>query len=86
MSKKIDKNLVYSIIKKYKEEILDTTDWWYGFDHHDINVFCSDDEPYQLEAVYQINVYTLGDRGVDDMFEEEQNMMPPMTRIGIRML
>jgi hypothetical protein len=86
MSKKIDKNLVYSIIKKYKDEIFDTTDWWYGFDHHDINVFCLDDEPYQLEAVYQINVYTLGDRGVDDMFEEEENMMPPITRIGIRML
>ncbi len=82
----VDKKLVLATIKKYKDEILDQCDWWYGFEHHDINVFCLDDEPYQLEAVFQINVYTLGDHGVDDMFEEEQNMMPSMTRMGIRLL
>lgn len=83
---KIDQKEVLAVIKKYKDEILDSTDWWYGFDHHDINVFCLDDEPYQLEAVFQINVYTLGDRGVDNMYEEVENMMPSMTRLGIRLL
>lgn len=83
---KIDQKEVLAIIKQYKEEILEDCDWWYGFDHHDINVFCNDDEPFQLEALFHINVYTLGDRGVDNMYEEVENMMPPLTRLGIRML
>jgi hypothetical protein len=45
-----------------------------------------EDEPYEPDAVFHFNVYTLGKDGVNDMYEEEQNMMPPMTREEIRLL
>jgi hypothetical protein len=82
----IDKSFVLTIVKKYKNEILEQLDWWYGFDNHDLNVFCMEDEPYEPDAVFHFNVYTLGKDGVNDMYEEEQNMMPPMTREEIRLL
>jgi|Laugresu1bdmlbsd_1035121.scaffolds.fasta_scaffold00129_22 hypothetical protein len=82
----VDKKLVLATIKKYKDEILDQCDWWHGFEHHDINVFCLDDEPYDPDAVFHINIHTLGDNGMNDMFEEEQNMMQSMTREELRLL
>jgi hypothetical protein len=82
----VDKKLVLATIKKYKDEILDQCDWWYGLEHHDINVFCLDDEPYDTDAVFHINIHTLGDNGVNDMFEEQQNMMQSMTREELGLL
>ncbi len=82
----ISKDEVLEVIKKYQDEILEQTDWWYGFENHDINVFCYDDNPYLPDSVFQISVYTLGDRGVDNMYEEVENQIPSMTRLQIKLL
>jgi hypothetical protein len=86
IGKKIDKDLVRSVIRKYKNEILEDCDWWYGFEFHDMNVFCFDDEPYEPNALFHINIYTLGDNGINDWYEEEENMMLPITREELRLL
>ena len=83
---KIDKNEVYAVIKQYEQEILEQLDWWYGFEHHELNIFCNEDNPYLPDSLFHINLYTLGENGVNDMYEEVVNEMPPMTRLQIKSL
>ena len=84
---KIDRNLIYKAIHDHKNEILETGDWWWGFEDHTLNVFCYDDQDWELPtAKYEINVYTLGENGNDDYAEERMNVLPSMTRQGLRLL
>ena len=40
------------LIQKYKAEIVQEGDWWYGTDEHSFNIHCPDEDGW-----YQINVY-----------------------------
>jgi hypothetical protein len=40
------------LIQKYKAEIVEEGDWWYGTDEHSFNIHCPDEDGW-----YQINVY-----------------------------
>ena len=82
----IDKELVYSAIKKYKNEILEDCDWWWSIDNYDLNVHCPDDEPFEPDAVFHINLYEL-DQGLTSSYESKsQYDLPNMTRKEIRLL
>jgi hypothetical protein len=86
MGKKIDNDLVYAVIKRYKNEILEDCDWWYKFEFYDMNVHCQDDEPYEPDALFQINLYELNEHGLGDFEEKSQTNLPSMTRMEIRLL
>ena len=42
------------LIAKYKDEIIDQGDWWWGTDTHSYNIHCLDDE---CDGWYNVNVY-----------------------------
>jgi hypothetical protein len=42
------------LIAKYKDEIIDQGDWWWGTDTHSFNIHCLDDE---CDGWYNVNVY-----------------------------
>jgi hypothetical protein len=81
----IDKELVYKVIHDYKNEILDTGDWWYAVDGYDLNVHCPDDWENPL-ALYHINLYELDEEGLSSYHSEKQYDLPQMTRREIRLL
>lgn len=78
---------VYGLIHKFKNEILDTGDWWYAIDGHDINVHCLDDENFdQPEAIFSINLYELDLGDTSSYTKGVQFDLEPMTRKEIRLL
>jgi hypothetical protein len=42
------------LIAKYKDEIIEQGDWWWGTDTHSFNIHCLDDE---CDGWYNVNVY-----------------------------
>ena len=78
------KDAVYDLIHKYKNEILEDCDWWYGLEDYSVNVFCYEDEPYEPDALFEINIYRVGENGMDDY--SDQYDLPSMTRKEIRLL
>ena len=42
------------LIAKYKDEIIDQGDWWYGTDTHSFNIHSMEDE---CDGWYNVNVY-----------------------------
>jgi len=80
------KTQVMRVVRQYKDEILDSCDWWWTVENYDLNVHCPDDEPYEPDAVFQINLYEL-DRGDTSSYEgKSQYDLPSMTRKEIRLL
>jgi len=83
---KIDPKEVLAVIKQHKNEILEDCDWWFTVGNYDLNVFCYEDEPFEPNAVFNINLYEL-DRGNTSSYDKDvQYDLPSMTRIGIRLL
>lgn len=79
------------LIHKFKNEILDTGDWWYAIktanDMYDINVHCLDDENFEKpEAVFSINLYRLDLGDTSSYTTSVQFDLEPMTRKEIRLL
>lgn len=82
----IDKAEVLAIIKKHKNEILEDCDWWWSVGDYDLNVFCYEDEPFESDAVFSINLYKL-DLGHTSSYDlHTQYDLEPMTRKEIRLL
>jgi len=85
------KDKAKELIHKFKNEILDTGDWWYAIetanDKYDINVHCLDDENFEKpEAVFSINLYRL-DLGDTSSYKfDVQFDLEPMTRKEIETL
>ena len=80
------KDAVMDLIRQHKNDILDSCDWWWSIDNYDINVFCYEDEPYEPDAVFNINLYEL-DRGNTSSYDQSvQYDLPSMTRKEIRLL
>jgi hypothetical protein len=78
---------IYALIKQHKNDILDTGDWWWTIDGHDINVHCLDDENFEnAEAVFSINLYELDLGDTSSYTKNEQFDLPPLTRREIRLL
>lgn len=85
------KDKVKDLIHKFKNEILDTGDWWYAIetanDMYDINVHCLDDENFEKpEAVFSINLYRLDLGDTSSYNSSSQFDLEPMTRKEIRLL
>lgn len=78
------KGEVKDLLHKYKDEILDSCDWWWGLDKFSINVFCQEDEPFEPDARFEINVYKVGENGMDDY--SIQWDLPSLTRQQLRIL
>ena len=74
---------VIEIIHKYKNEILDEGDWWYGLPDHSINVHCLAEDWEHPDAIFSINIYKVGANGLDDY--NSQYDLKPMTRREIRL-
>lgn len=80
------KKQVMDLIHQHKNDILESCDWWWSVDNYDINVHCLEDEPYEPDAVFSINLYEL-DQGDTSSYESKsQYDLPPMTRKEIRLL
>ena len=81
------KDAVMQLIYQHKEEILETCEWWWTVNDYDINVFCLDDEPYEPNAIFNINLYKL-DRpdGTSSYEKGVQWDLPSMTRLEIKLL
>jgi hypothetical protein len=87
------KDTVKDVIHKFKNEILDTGDWWYAVntahDTYDVNVHCLDDDNWrEPDAVFSINLYRLDlDLGDTSSYHSKvQYDFDPMTRKEIRLL
>lgn len=77
---------VYKVIHDYKNEILESCDWWWSVGNYDLNVHCLDDNADEPEAIFSINLYEL-DLGEASSYEQSvQFDLPPMTRKEIRLL
>ena len=76
---------VKDLIHKYKNDILDSNDWWWyvetANDGYDINVFCYEDDPESPEALFNVNLYRTG----HGFSAESQYDLPSMTRREIRL-
>ena len=82
----VDKELVYKAIKEHKNEILEDCDWWFTVDNYDLNVHCQDDEPFEPDAMFRINLYELDEGETSSYSKQSQYDLPPMTRKEIRLL
>jgi len=82
----VDKDLVYKAIKEHKNEILEDCDWWFTVDNYDLNVHCQDDEPFEPDAMFRINLYELDEGETSSYSKQSQYDLPPMTRKEIRLL
>jgi hypothetical protein len=82
------KDAVKDLIHTHKNDILETCDWWWSInDEYDINVFCPDDEPFEPDAVFSINLYKLDQPdGTSSYDSSSQYDLDPMTRKEIRLL
>jgi len=85
------KDKAKDLIHQFKNEILDTGDWWYAIetthDTYDINVHCLDDENFEKpEAVFSINIYRLDLGDTSSYTTNVQFDLEPMTRKEIRLL
>jgi hypothetical protein len=81
------KDAVKDLIHTHKNDILDTGDWWWAIDGHDINVHCLDDENFEKpEAVFSINLYRLDLGNTSSYDSDVQFDLEPMTRKEIRLL
>lgn len=86
------KDAVKDLIHKFKNEILDTGDWWYAVNtvnnKYDINVFCLDDDNFDKpDTFFSINLYRLNYPDGTSSYESSvQWDMQPMTRREIRLL
>ncbi len=63
MKKELEYLILY-LIKKHRDEIIRDGDWWYGIPEYSINVF-----DYSDKNVFDINVYKVGENGMDDYSE-----------------
>lgn len=80
-------NKALAIIHQFKNEILDSGDWWHSFDNYDINVHCLDDANFNSpDAVFSINLYELDLGDTSSYSEQAQYDLTPMTRREIRLL
>ena len=76
---------IYKVMREHKDEILKDGDWWWGFNTHSVNVHCLDDDNYKNDnAVFSINVYAVGENGMDDY--SVQYDLRPMTKRELRAL
>lgn len=67
------------LIKKHKEEILGSGDWWHGLPEWSINVF-----DYTDKGEYSINLYPVGQDGMDDY--SDCYSLPTLTETELRTL
>lgn len=77
---------VYEAMKCHKNEILEDCDWWWTVGNYDLNVHCQDDEPYEPDAVFKINLYELDMGETSSYTKKSQHDLPSMTRKEIRLL
>jgi hypothetical protein len=82
----VDKELVYKAIRQYKDEILEDCDWWFTVDNYDLNVFCYEDEPFEPDAVFNINLYELDEEHTSSYEKKAQYDLPSLTRKEIDLL
>jgi hypothetical protein len=82
----VDADLVYAAIKQHKNEILEDCDWWFTVGNYDLNVFCYEDEPYEPDALFSINLYELDEGETSSYSKQSQYDLPQMTRKEIRLL
>ena len=60
------KDVVKNLIRIHKDEILEQEDWWYGLYNFSVNVHCLQDNSKSPDAVFSVNVYKVGEDGMDD--------------------
>lgn len=81
------RDAVKELIHIHKNDILEDCDWWWTINDYDINVHCQDDEPYEPDAVFSINLYRLDRPDGTSSYESGiQWDLEPMTRKEIRLL
>lgn len=78
------KDAVMHLIYEHKDEILEDCDWWWTINDYDINIHCLDDEPYDPDAVFSINLYRLDREDTSSYESSVQWDLPPMTRQQIQ--
>jgi len=71
--------LTLFLIRKYKDEILRERDWWFGLAEYSINV-----HDYNDEDVFHINIYKVGENGMDDYTHSED--LPSLTKKELKAL
>ena len=78
------------LIHKYKNDILDTKDWWWAVEtaknKYDVNVHCLDDNADEPDAIFSINLYRLDQGNTSSYDTDVQFDLEPMTRKEIRLL
>lgn len=80
------KQEVMDVVHKYKNEILDSGDWWHSIPNYDINIHCLDDKNFDSpDAVFNINLYELDLGDTSSYTQNVQFDLEPMTRKEIRL-
>ena len=57
---------VKELLHRYKYEIARDGDWWHGLPEYSVNIFCHEDDSDKPNPTFHINIYKVGDNGMDD--------------------